>query len=91
MLGVADSTFFSLKTHISEKKRSQQIQTRDVDGPFEHICACICSPSKIAFCVGKLQYVLFVMNMPFISSNEVKIYIFHESRIKYIFSLDEKK
>ena len=49
------TTSFSLKTHISkkkkQKKRSQQIQIRDIEGPFDHIC----SP-PIAFSVGTSQY-----------------------------------
>ena len=43
-----------LKTHIS-KKRSRQIQTRDIEGPFDHIRTCICSPLKIIFSVGTSQ------------------------------------
>ena len=38
------------------KKQSQQIQTRDVEGPFDHIRTCICSPLKITFSVGTSQY-----------------------------------
>ena len=58
VLNVADNTCIQpqfppppLKTHTSEEK-SQQIQTRDVEGPFDHIRTCICSPSQITFSVG---------------------------------------
>ena len=33
-----------------------QIQTRDVEGPFDHICTCIYSPLEITFSVGTSQY-----------------------------------
>ena len=49
------TTIFPLKTHISEKQ-SRQIQTRDVEGPFDHIRTCIPSPLKITFSVGTSQY-----------------------------------
>ena len=49
------TTILSLKTYVSEK-RSQQVQTRNVEGPFDHICTCFCSPSKFAFSVGTSQY-----------------------------------
>ena len=38
------------------KKQSRQIQTRDVEGPFDHIRTFICSPLKITFSVGTWQY-----------------------------------
>ena len=51
------ATISPLKTHISEKKkRSQQIQTRNIEGPFDHIRTCICSLLKITFSVGTSQY-----------------------------------
>ena len=50
------TTIFPLKTYISEKKRSREIQTRDVEGPFDRIRACIHSPLRITFSVGTLQY-----------------------------------
>ena len=37
------------------KKRSLEIQTRDVEGPFDHIRTCIHSPLKITFSVGTSQ------------------------------------
>ena len=42
------TTIISLKSHISEK-RSRQIQTRDIEGPIDHIRTCICSPLKMTF------------------------------------------
>ena len=42
--------------HIQVKKQSQQIQTRDVEGQFDYIRTCICSPSKITFSIGTSQY-----------------------------------
>ena len=38
------------------KKQSRQIQTRDVEGPFDHIRTYICSPLKITFSAGTSQY-----------------------------------
>ena len=35
------TTIFPLKTQIYVKKQSRQIQTRDVEGPFDHIRTCI--------------------------------------------------
>ena len=49
------TTIFPLKTHISEKT-SRRIQTKDAEGPFDHIRTCIRSPLKITFSVGTSQY-----------------------------------
>ena len=52
------------------KKQSRQIQTRDVEGPFDHIRTFICSPLKITFSVGTSQYKVAIC--PLIKSNPVE-------------------
>ena len=54
------------------KKQSQQIQTRDVEGPFDHIRTCVCSPLKITFSVGTLQYKVAIGPFP-MSTTEILI------------------
>ena len=61
---------------IREKPPSKRPrkQSRDVEGPFDHIRTCICSPLKITFSVGTSQYKVAIC--PLVNPDKILMLLF---------------